>query len=330
MKQANNEEIDLGVVYNKIKEFANKFLVGVYRGIQFLIKHWWKLLILAVIGAITGHFLDKNEGPSKETVFIVQNNFESTDYVYLAVNQLNQKLKEKDISFLKEAGFRTDTIVIKSIEIQPIVNLIDLLTKSRNADYRSLETFIENTNYKDELLTSELFIPEYSHHKIFVTTSSKATKKDIEHIINYLNSNEVFNTIKDIVKADTKVQIEQYKVTISKINEILGSQSNNRLEDKESSQLVVSTGTDYTDLYQLVYTKNSTMTKVVELESELTKYDNVVSLINKPVLVNSKVTFGNKKISYAFLFVFLYIFFFIIKRVSKKLKTMSENLEIKG
>jgi hypothetical protein len=330
MKQTNSDELDLGIVFNKIKDFTNKILVSIYHGIQFLIKNWWKLLILAVIGAITGHFLDKNQGPNKETVFIVQNNFESTDYVYIAVEQLNQKLKEKDINFLKEAGFRTDTIVIKSIEIAPIVNLIDLLTKARNADYRSLETFIENTDYKDELLTSELFIPEYSHHKVFVTTTSKASKKDIEHIINYLNSNEVFNTIKDIVKADTKVQIEEYKVTISKINEILGSQADKRSKEKESSQLLVSMGTAYTDLYQLVYSKNSTMSRILELESELTKYDNVVSLINKPVLVNSKETFGDKKIRYAFLFIFLYLFFFIMKGALKKIKRMSENLDVKG
>lgn len=330
MKQTNSDEIDLGIVYNRIKDSINKLLVGVYRGIQFLIKHWWKLLILAVLGAITGYFLDKNEGPDKETVLIVQNNFDSTDYVYEAINQLNLKLKEKDVSFLKEAGFRTDTIVIKKIEIEPIVDLFDILKKSRNSDYRSLETLIENANYKDELLTSELFIPEYTFHKIFINTTSSATNKDIELVINYLNSSEVFNAIKEIVKADTKVQIEQNKETISSINKILESQSNNRLEEKESNQLVVSAGTDYTDLYQLVYSKNSIMSNLVELETELTKYDNVVSLINKPVLVNSKVTFGNKKMLYAFLFMFLFILFYVLKGAYKNLKTMSENLEIKG
>ena len=143
------------------------------------------------------------------------------------------------------------------------------------------------------------------------------------------NNNEVFNSIKNIVKADTKVQIEQYKETISSINKILESQSTNKLAEKESNQLVVSGGTDYTDFYQLIYTKNNSLTKVVELETELTKYDNVVSLINKPVLVDSKVTFGNKKILYAFLFTFLYIFFFILKRAFNNIKTLSENLEIK-
>ena len=329
MKQTNRDEIDLGIVFDRIKDFTNKILVSIYHGILFLFSHWWKLLILAIIGALIGHFLSKNEGPNKETVLIVQNNFDSSDYVYVAIEQLNQKLKERDKEFLKEAGFRTDTIVIKSIEIEPIVDLLELLFKARNSDYRSLETFIENANYKDELLTSELFTPEYLFHKIFINTSSHASKKDIDQVINYLNNNEVFNSIKNIVKADTKVQIEQYKETISSINKILESQYTNKLAEKESNQLVVSGGTDYTDFYQLIYTKNNSLTKVVELETELTKYDNVVSLINKPVLVDSKVTFGNKKILYAFLFTFLYIFFFILKRAFNNIKTLSENLEIK-
>ena len=86
-------------------------------------------------------------------------------------------------------------------------------------------------------------------------------------------------------------------------------------------------GTAYTDLYQLVYSKNSTLTRVLELETELTKYDNIVSLINQPVLVETEVLFGDKKLQYALLFPFLYIFFFMIRKVFKNLKTMSEKLE---
>jgi hypothetical protein len=124
----------------------------------------------------------------------------------VAVEQLNQKIKEKDIVFLEREGFITDSIVIKNIEIEPVVSLTDLLDKSNNSDYRYLETFLENANYKDELLTSELFITEYIYHKILINTSSSATKKDIDQILNYLNNNEVFNSIKDIVKEDTQTQ----------------------------------------------------------------------------------------------------------------------------
>lgn len=330
MAQNNSEEIDLGNVFNKIKDITNKILVRVYHGILFLFRHWWKLLILVIIGGLIGHFLSKNEKTNKEAVLIVQNNFDSTDYVYVAVNQLNQKLKERDTVFLKEEGFRTDTIVIRSIEIEPIVNLIDLLDKSNNSDLRYVETFIENANYKDELLTSELFMHEYLFHKILINTSSSASKKDIEQILKYLNNNEVFNSIKDIVNEESKVLIEQHKETVASINKILESQVNQRSKENESKELLVSMGTDYTDLYQLVYSKNSTLSKIVEIETELTKYDNVVSLINKPVLVDAKEAFGNKKLLFALLFPFLYISFFIVRKVFIKLKTISENLEIKN
>ena len=49
MEQNNSDEIDLGVVFNKIKKIGTNFLISIYKGIQFIFNHWWKLLILVII-----------------------------------------------------------------------------------------------------------------------------------------------------------------------------------------------------------------------------------------------------------------------------------------
>ena len=326
MEQNNSDEIDLGIVFSKLKKLTNNFLISIYRGIQFLFKHWWIILIIAIIGYAVGYFSERNDERSKETTIIVQNNFQSSNYVYEAVNQLNQKVKEKDTAFLKNAGFRTDTIVLSKVEIIPIVNIIELLNKSRDT-YRPLETYLEQTSLEDKILTSELFLSEYKYHRIHINTSSKGTQNDVDNVISYLNSNEVYNNIKNIVVKETKDRINHYKETIRKIDNILESQSSKNLEEKNSSQLLVSNGADYTDFFELINSKNNSIAQIISLETELTKFNNVVTVINKPALVNVKEFFANKKMMFAVLFVFLYLFFFLLRRMYFSLKEISEKAD---
>ena len=48
---------------------------------------------------------------------IVQNNFNSSNYVYNAIEQLNRKIKDGDTLFLEKLGFRIDTLVLYEVEI---------------------------------------------------------------------------------------------------------------------------------------------------------------------------------------------------------------------
>ena len=77
----NSEEIELGVLFKGIKRFLKKILILIYRFIQFLIRSWIVILILILLGAVTGYFFNKIIKPSQETVLIVQTNFNSTNYV---------------------------------------------------------------------------------------------------------------------------------------------------------------------------------------------------------------------------------------------------------
>lgn len=328
MGQNSSDEIDLGVVFRKIKNIYTNFLISIYNGLQFIFKHWWKLLILIIIGVVLGYFLEQKKNSNKETTLIVQNNFYSSDYVYQAVEQLNQKIKEKDYSYLKNAGIRTDTIVLREVLIEPIVNIIELLNKSRDT-YRPLETFVDNASFEDELLKSELFYSEYLYHKIYIKTSSLGTQNDINSVIDFLNKNEIFNQIKKVVIKETEDRIVGYRETVNKIDAILESQSNNTLNDKNSSQLVVSSGSDYTDFYQLINQKNNSINQIIKLETELIKYDNIVTIVNKPSLTKISKLLSNHKLNFALLFVFLYMLFFFLKNRYNSIKELSEKAEKK-
>ena len=56
MAQNNQEEIDLFLVLDKLSKAYHRFLASVYKGIQFVVKHWIVLLILIVGGYFGGQF----------------------------------------------------------------------------------------------------------------------------------------------------------------------------------------------------------------------------------------------------------------------------------
>jgi len=324
MAQDNTDEIDLKIVFDKIKKLGNNLLIRIYSGIQFVFKHWWKLLILLLIGGVIGYFIEEKYEPNKETTIIVQNNFNSSNYVYEAVEQLNQKLKEKDTVYLKNAGFRTDTIVLKEILIEPIVNIIQLLNKSGDS-YQALETFLDKAIFEDELLTSELFLTEYTYHKINIKTTSEGTQENINNVMSFLNNNEMYNQIKTIIVNETKNRIDYNKETIHKIDAILESHSKVNQSETNPNQLVVSSGVDYTDFYELINSKNNAIAQITNLKTTLVKYDKIITIINKPSLIEINKLLSNHKFNFAFLFVFLYLFYFLMKNIYFSIKKLAEN-----
>jgi len=324
MEKNTTDEIDLGIVFTKIKQGFESLFIGLFRGFQFLLKHWWKVAILMTIGFVYGYFVDKEKKPNKETTIIVQNNFESSSYVYNAIEQLNNKITERDSVFLKQNGFYNEEEVLNEVSIIPIVNIIALLNKSRD-NYKSLDLFIQQANFESEILTSEVFYTEYKYHKIYLNTSSEGSSKTIKSLLNYLNDNEILNKIKISKIEEGNFTVKSYATTISHIDDILGSYSNNENKKKlNGNQIYVSTGGNFTDLAELVTAKQTVLFKKDKLLTDLVKYKNIVTIINKPILQEIRSLGGSKKIRYPILLLLSFIFFFLIKNGYFYLKDLSE------
>ncbi len=319
MTQSSADEIDLGVVFSKIKESFNNLLISIYYGIQFLIKNWWIIFIVAIIGAASGYIINKNRKPSKTTTIIVQNSFNSTSYVYSAIEQLNNKLG--DTLYLKENGFNPEG-VINEIEIKPIVNILELLEKTMY-NYRAIEPLLEKADFEDDLLTSEVFYTDYKFHKIILNTSNKAEDKTIQSLIDHLNNNSKFNEIKGIVVEDTKDHIIELENTIKGVNNIIKAFSEKPKENTKTDEIYISMGSIVTDLGILVEKKSSALKLKEKLKTELVKYDKIVTVLNNPVLQNKPSIFSLNIVSTSLLFVFLYLFFFFFKHKYMKIKAMA-------
>ena len=280
MSQTNADEIDLGLIFSKIKNSFNNLLIRLYYGIQFLIKNWWVIGIILVLGIASGYLYEKYNKSGKITTIIIQTNFKSTSYVYSALNLLSYKLDDSD--YLDQIGFNPEGLITK-IEIKPIVNIIELLEKTMY-NYRAIEPLLEKADFEDELLTSEVFFTDYKYHKIFLSTTSDANDEVIQNLINYLNSNSKFNEIKAVVIEDTKDQIKELNITIEGINNVMSSISEKSSVNSKPEDIYISTGSGIMDMGLLMEKKSGALKLRERIRTEIVKYDNIVTVMNNPSL----------------------------------------------
>lgn len=323
MAQKNNqEEIDLFLVIDKLKAGYHSLLASFYKAVQFVLKHWIVLLILIVGGYFAGYFIQKNALPNREARLIVQNNFNSSSYVYEAVKLLNVKYQQGDKTFLKKHGFNTEETEINEITIEPIINIMDLL-EMHEANDRNLDSYMANIEVDEDLLISEAFYPEYSYHRIIVKTSGNNTAI-LSKVLEYLNSNELLNKIKVVSVEETMLRVERNNKSIDNIDAIFDEYAGKNATGANPSQVFVKTQ-ENNNLHQLIDKKQELIQENEELREELLKYDDVVSLINQPELYRTSSTLDNKKIIFPVVLVFLYILFFVVRGFYLKGKKYSES-----
>ena len=292
--EKHTEEVDLFYVVKKLKNVYLGWLARGYHAVQFLKKYWIALAIMIVGGHFGGKFWQQSQRPKRQAVMIVQNNFGSSSYVYDAVEILNIKCKQIDEQFLKEVGLNTETPEILEIVIEPVVSVNDLLKVSEPND-RNIDTYISRIETEEDLMVSEIFYPQYHYHKITVTTNTPNAKV-LDKILAYLNSNDNFNTIKEVVVAETDLRIERNNKTIELIDALFAEYSGkNEAEAIVSNDLNIPTiRINNTNLHQLVEKKTELIEENKELMAERTKYGSVVAVVNSPRLVMTSDFFDKK------------------------------------
>lgn len=323
MSQSNADEIDLGLIFTSLKNTFNNLLIRLYYAFQFLIKKWWVIGIILILGIASGYLYEKYNKAEKTTTIIIQTNFKSTSYVYSALNLLSYKLKEADASYLEQIGFNHEGLITE-IEIEPIVNILELLEKTMY-NYRAIEPLLEKADFEDELLTSEVFFTDYKYHKIILSTTNDTDDEVIQNLINYLNSNLKFNEIKAVVIEDTKDQIIELNKTIEGINNVMNSISEKSSVNSRPEDIYISTGSGITDMGLLMEKKSGALKLREIMRTEIVKYDKIVTVMNNPSLHPKDKLFPVGQETMPFYFLVVFLMYSYLKYQYKKVKKLVEN-----
>lgn len=324
MEQNNNDEIDLGLILKKVSSAYKYLLIGLYRGYKFILRNWIIFLILIVIGGLLGYFLDSNSKAPKSTSLVVQVNFDASNYVYDAVEQLQNKIAEYDTVALKKMGFYRDhKLVLFYAEIQPIVDVLAIIKEARGND-RGIEALLEQSKYEDDMLTSEIFIPEYKSHRIQLITSHRGTSETIDSFLTYLNDNEIFNEIKKVKIENTKSNIAYNTQSIAFLDSIVKTYGIVIKNNAPPNQIYFNTyEVNNGNIHLMFREKRLIQEEIDELSVELLKYNSIVTLLNKPLLQETKSIFNKKIIMYPFFFIVIFLLVRVIRHFFKIAKELS-------
>lgn len=318
-QQHTSEEVDLGHLFNKIRGNYNKSLVSLYRKYK---SNRIPLLIVIIVGIGLGFLLNAFKKDVKETSLIVQINFDSTNYIYNTIEQLNNKIEDKDAIFLTKEGLYNEAPLIISSEIEPIVNMLDILGNSELTNSAYVKTVFEQSKFEDDILTSEMFIPQYKYHKITLFTAQENTDKVVEGFLKYLNNNDLLNKIKIVQVENTKLTIEKNKESISYIDSIAKVYGTLSVSPVTTGQIYYNSyEVSNENIHLLFEGKAILLEKNKELETELQKYDHIIELINKPVFQVKKEI--NNILLIPLLLILVYIIFAFLAGLYRKAKNLS-------
>ncbi len=255
------DEIDLGQLFALISRGVHKVFLGLLKIFLFFKKNILILIGLVLVGLGIGYGLNQISETTKKTEVIVKPNFESKDYLYGIVSELQSKIKGKDNAFFTNLEIDLQNLEGFKIEIEPVQakSNVDLEESLKYLEYLGN---LKDDNSIKEVIKNEVLESSYVNHKIsFYYKDEKLGQDAAKKIMNFINDNAYFKELKEIYLINSESQIkeneeliEQIDVLITNYSRALGSKSN-RKENGEG--MVLLGGEEGLNIPQLLNLKNN-------------------------------------------------------------------------
>jgi hypothetical protein len=315
-----SDEIDLGVVFEKIKSFFRSILIGIIQIFQFFWKHKFVLAGLLVIGGAVGYYVENNSEKVYKNEILIQPNFGSSDYLYSKVDILNLNIESKDSIFLQPV-FGSEWRKVWKLEIKPIVDVFELI--SRSEKYKeTFEMLLEQSGKISFVEEDPIITKAFKFHKlIFFNKGSGNGEILTDSLINFVNNNNYYNSIREIAIENTKRRIDQNMFSISQIDTII-EKTNNYGSNKFSSEGISFNSAQNLD--DLLARKKLILFENRVLREDLNNFKN----INKVVYVSSRTLFKdeflmkNKMLVIPFILFLIYNLIFLTKMIVERSKQL--------
>ncbi|RZJ64628.1 MAG: hypothetical protein EOO45_18545 [Flavobacterium sp.] len=299
-----NQEIDLTKVARSVRASFSRANDSIFDGILFIKRNIVIFIILIIVGAALGFYLDSSSKSYEHKVNVIPN-FQSVDYLYSEIDLLNAKLRENDSAFFKKAGIKNFKNLSK-VEIEPIVDIYQFIDNSDEKRLALFKILAENGDLK-KILEENTTSKNYKSHLITFTTKKVSQQSElIDPIMEHFNNSTYFDTIK---RQSIESQIEKISSTdsiIAQIDNILNDYS--KSSGSGNSNLVYYK--DNTDLNEIINIKSYMVREQAKNRIDLINFQKTVK--DSSVIMNIKnysALTGRMKVIVPVIFILLFVFF---------------------
>ncbi len=324
-KNNTQEEIDILVLFNKIKTLFLQSILFFFRTIKEISLAWKKLAALIAIGAALGYAAENitEKEPAKEASILLRINFDAGNYVYDAISLINQKIEAEDEDFFTNDMKFNEDEVLKEISIKPIIDLKDILKDEINAN--EIRTLFENLEFEDNLAMTEGFRSDYEYHILDLNISSSASNSSLKKIIDYFNTNPLFIGLKERRLQSISNTIFNNEQTINQIDKLIEKYSSADNFEKSTSQLYIDNKTYLPN--ELIKIKITLEEQNEELKGERILSTETVMVVNDTsLLIEKKGLRDNKVIYYPTLLVLAFILGGVILKLYRYLDELDRKM----
>tara|TARA_B100001175_G_scaffold263477_1_gene233165 strand:+ start:29 stop:1018 length:990 start_codon:yes stop_codon:yes gene_type:complete len=324
-KNNTQEEIDILVLFNKIKTLFLQSILFFFRTIKEISLAWKKLAALIAIGAALGYAAENitEKEPAKEASILLRINFDAGNYVYDAISLINQKIEAEDEDFFTNDMKFNEDEVLKEISIKPIIDLKDILKDEINAN--EIRTLFENLEFEDNLAMTEGFRSDYEYHILDLNISSSASNSSLKKIIDYFNTNPLFIGLKERRLQSISNTIFNNEQTINQIDKLIEKYSSADNFEKSTSQLYIDNKTYLPN--ELIKIKITLEEQNEELKGERILSTETVMVVNETsLLIEKKGLRDNKVIYYPTLLVLAFILGGVILKLYRYLDELDRRM----
>lgn len=302
VNSSDNQEVDLGQLSKKIGQTYQNFLRWIFRGILFIKRNFILLLVLLIVGAALGYYLDKKVVSYSHQI-IISPNFGSTDYVYSKIDLLQSKVNENDTTFLKNIGIK-DTKKFGKISVMPIIDVYKFIS-NKAENFELIKLLAEDGNI-DKIVENKLTSKNYPFHVVsFSTSKISSQEKTVNPILNYLNDSQYYKALQKEYLNNIQLKMRANDSIISQIDALMNQFKKTASGSSQSDKLVYYN--ENTQLNEVIKTKDNLVREQGLLRIDLISLDKVVK--DNSVILNSKDTKGtNGKMKFLIPFLFLILF----------------------
>lgn len=312
---ADNQEIDLTQISQKIGGFFEEISTSIFRGFLFLKRNIIWIGILFILGATLGFYLDKTTKVYDNEI-IVCPNFGSNDYLYAKVELINSKISEGDTLFLKEVVGIKYPKKFNAIKIKPITDVYKFIdNKAQN--FEMIKLLAEDGDIK-KIVNESLTSKNYPYHLISYTTANVTSEDEsLKPLINYFNNSDYYKAIQKEYLNNIKIKMVQNDTIISQINGVLNSFSGTVNSTQKSDKLVYYN--ENTQLDAIIKTKDLLVYEQGTHRLELVNLDNIIKENSSTLNIkNNTAVNGKMKLVLPVLFIFIFILFSFFKSYYRK------------
>jgi len=319
--QNNSDEIDLGQLFQLIGRGFSAIFRFILRVFVYFKKNIFILIGLIIIGLAIGFGLSKITSKKLKTEVIVKPQFESKNYLYDAINQIQANIESKDTLFFKSIGITK--IDFNGLEV--VINrVVEEGTTETDTKYLELLQSFENTDAISDIVRAELQNKSSFNHRIIFFYKNQKTGQDFaEKVMQYLNTNEYFSEVLNIYLENALERIERDKQLLDQVDLIITNYSN-KIGSQESvsgNDKIILDNKETINITGLFSLKNDLIKDIESKKLELLKNTQAIQIINFGQPQQVKKSFFSKKIV-LFPFIFLALFFSstLLKYLNKKSK----------